>query len=219
MCILRDLIKEAVNMKRDALDYLSHVNSDASLFENLTKLQNEINVYFDTKVLAVTSVDDDVLAAAFAKALADTYGMNGSAALIIDANLYNPSLEDYIQKHSNTDTITIAEKNEMLSGYNRKLALGGNVKTVCLDKQTYPGNTYKDRAVHNIIESSKNGYEHIIVLVPSVKEHQDVVLLKDIINSAIVVTKRNVTKKEDIYNAIQFFRINELPLAKTILIK
>ena len=148
-------------MKRNALDYLSHVNNDASLFDSLTKLQNEINVYFDTKVLAITSINDDALAAALAKALADAYSMNGSNALIIDANLYNPSLESYIESHNEDDTITVSEKNEVLSGYNRQVTVAGNVKTICLDKQIYPGNAYKDGAVHNIIESNKNSYEHI----------------------------------------------------------
>ena len=206
-------------MKRNSLDYLSHVNSNDSLFKNLTQLQNEINVYFDTKVLAITSIDDDMLAAAFAKALADAYSINGSNALIVDANLYNPSLESYINNHNDSDTITISERSQTLKGFNREQALSGNVKTICLDRQIYPGNAFKDKAVHKIVESSKNGYEHIIVLVPSVKEHKDIVLLKDIVNSSLLVVQRNVTKKEDIFNAIQFFKASELPLAKTIVIK
>ncbi|MBO4668054.1 MAG: hypothetical protein J5666_08040 [Bacilli bacterium] len=206
-------------MKRNNLDYLSHVNSDDSLFKNLTALQNEINVYFDTKVLAVTSINNDVLAAAFAKAFADAYGRNGSKTLIIDANLYNPSLESYIENHSDGDTIIAVEKNDTISGYNREADLAVNVKTISLDKQIYPGNAFKDKAVHKIIEENKNEYEHIIVLVPSVKEHKDVVLLSDVINSALLVVERNITKKEDIFNAIQFFNANQLPLAKTVVIK
>ena len=206
-------------MRRNNLDYLSQVNSDDSLFENLTALQNEINVYFDTKVLAVSSIDDDVLAAAFGKALADAYGRNGSKTLVIDANLYNPSLEAYVEKHSKGDTITIAEKSETLSGSNRETPLLGNVKIISLDKQIYPGNAFKEKAVHKLIENNKGDFEHIVVLVPSIKEHKDIVLLSDIINSALLVVERNVTKKEDIFNAIQFFKVNELPLAETVVIK
>ena len=55
----------------------------------LTTLQNEISVSFPTKVVAIAGIKDDELAAYFAKAFADAYSANGSASLIIDANLYN----------------------------------------------------------------------------------------------------------------------------------
>ena len=138
---------------------------------------------------------------------------------MIDANLYNPSLDGYIQKYNNEDTFSLVEKSQSLKGNSIETRIGNKAKTISLDKQVYPGNTYKDKVVHKLVQDNKNLYEHIIILVPSIKQHKDVVLLSDVVNTSLLVVKRNVTRKEDIYNAIQFYSANQLPLAKTIVVK
>ena len=44
-------------------------------------------------------------------------------------------------------------------------------------------------------------------------------LLKDIIDSIVLLTFKDITRKKDIFDAIQFMNVNKLPLAKTVLLK
>ena len=203
--------------KQNKVDTLLHIKEGDELFNKLTVLQNEINVYFDTNIIAFVSIDSDSLTAVLAKAFADTYALNKSSALIIDANLYNPCLEGLFTKQD--DSVAIVGKQEKLDGQYQVNILNDKVGYISIEKQIYPGNILKDKVVHKMINEWQKIYEHIIILVPSIKEHKEILLLSDIINTSLLIVKRNVTKKEDIFNAVEFFRVNELPLAQTIVVK
>lgn len=204
--------------KKTRIEILSNYTKDSKLFEKFVALQNEINVTHDTKVIAVTSISHDLLTAAFANALALTFSFNNSKTLLIDANMYNPSLTEVLSDSTSSDA-TVLENNDKKSELGHEtININENLDAICFDKQIYPGNVFKSNVIQDIIKKEENKYEHFIVLVPSVKEHKDVSLLKDIINSIVLVTRKDVTKKKDIYEAISFFRTNELPLAKTVII-
>ena len=179
------------------VDNLLDVVHNDALLSDLTILQNEISVDFDTKVIAVTSINKDTLAASFAKGLGDAFVANGSSALVIDANLYNPILNDLLAD---------------------KRAYKG-AKVISLNKNIYPALEYKNGVVHNVIKENNNSYEHFIVIVPSIKDHKEVSLLGDILNSLIIVTQKNVTKRKDVFNAHAYCYETKLPLAKTVILK
>ena len=90
---------------------------------------------------------------------------------------------------------------------------------ICLKKEIYPSEVYKTGIVQKIIEEYKEQFDHIIVLVPAIKEHKEVVLLKDVLNAIILVAQKNVTRKESIYNALMYFQKEGLPIAKTVILK
>ena len=192
------------NMIANFLDVKNHKN----IADGLTTLQNEISVGFNTNVVAISSINSDKLAAAFAKGFAETYGLNNEKTLIIDANLYNPCLQD-----------VIGSANKVESKEETILVIDDKTKAICMNKEVYPADKYKEKAVHKIIEDNKKEYDHFIILVPEIRSHKEVYLLGDIIQSIVLVTQRNVTKKKDIYEAIQFFNVNKLPLAKTVVLK
>lgn len=196
------------NPKEKMIANFLDVKNHKNIADGLTTLQNEISVGFNTNVVAVTSINSDKLAAAFAKGFAETYGLNGEKTLIIDANLYNPCLQD-----------VIGGANKVESKEETILVIDDKTKAICMNKEVYPADKYKEKAVHKIIEDNKKEYDHFIVLVPEIRSHKEVYLLGDIIQSIILVTQRNVTKKKDIYEAIQFFNVNKLPLAKTVVLK
>ena len=198
------------NKKTDIVDNLLDIEHNEELSQKITILQNEISVSFDTRIIAVTSINKDKLAAAFAKALADTYVQNGSSALIIDGNLYNPVMSEIISGN----TIDNKYNTPFSSNHPQK-----GTKIIYLSKNTYPAEAYKSGMIHKIIEENKTSYDHFIILVPSIKEHKEVILLSDIVNSIILVTQKNVTRREDIHNAIQYCYDNKLPLAKTVILK
>lgn len=196
------------NPKEKMIANFLDVKNHKNIADGLTTLQNEISVGFNTNVVSVTSINSDKLAAAFAKGFAETYGLNGEKTLIIDANLYNPCLQD-----------VIGGANKVESKEETILVIDDKTKAICMNKEVYPADKYKEKAVHKIIEDNKKEYDHFIVLVPEIRSHKEVYLLGDIIQSIILVTQRNVTKKKDIYEAIQFFNVNKLPLAKTVVLK
>lgn len=205
--------------KTSRVEILSNFRKESPLFEKFISLQNEINVTHDTKVIAVTSIENDLLTAAFANAFALTYSYNDSKALIIDANMYNPSLKEVLCQSKSSDCI-VSENNDTKSRLDHEtIVINEKLDALCFDKQIYPGNVFKSKAIQDIIKKESNKYEHFIILVPSINDHKEVVLLKDILESIILITRKDITKKKDIYEAIAFFKMNELPIAKTIIIE
>lgn len=209
-----NLFNKADNTNKNLLN----VNNNDELFAAITTLQNEINVGFDTKVIAVTSIKNDALAAAFGKALSDAYVKNESSALIIDANMYNPQLEGLLELGDASKSDLVVEDGSVVGGY-KLFNLSPKNAVVCIDKQVYPGVAYKNKAIHKIIKDNEKSYEHFIVLVPSIKDHKELVLLSDVVDAVVLVTKRSATKKQHIFDAVRFCELNKLPLAKTVVIK
>ena len=179
----------------------------------LTTLQNEISVSFPTKVVAIAGIKDYELAAYFAKAFADAYSANGSTSLIIDANLDNQKLRGIIG-NQDLDVETKEQGKEK-----QFISIDKNTDAWCLDNEIYPSTIYKSGVIQKTINDNKDKYDHFILIVPSIKEHKEISLLKDVIDSIILVSQKNVTLKEHIYYVIQYLRENELPLAKTVVIK
>ena len=191
--------------KQTPTEKLAKLQYDSELFKRLTTLQNEVNVGYDTKVIAVTSIENDTPSAAFAKALADTYAFNNSSTLIIDANLYNPSLDKVLEiANVAGDVRKIGSlTNDINSKEGYKLTyLSNKTSAISIDKQTYPGNVYKNKIIQKWIEEHNKQYDHFIVIVPSIKKHKDVVLLNDVVKSIIMVTQKDITKKKDIFETI-----------------
>ena len=194
------------------------LNGKESVLDSITVLQNEINVGYNTKVIAVTSIENDALAAGFAKAMSDGYVRNSSSALIIDANMYNPKLSELLKLENGKEDDLLVEDGSSVGGY-QQVSLSKKNAVICVNKQVYPGEAYKNKAIHKLIKDNEGLYEHFIVLVPSIKDHKEIYLLKDIIDCIVLVTRRNYTKKKDIFEAAQFCRDNKLPLAKTVVTK
>ena len=243
---------------------LLNVENNRGLLNSFTVLQNEIGVYFDTKVIGVTSIKLDEVAAAFAKGFADAYKKNGAKVLIIDANLYSPLLKDLLDEEFK---VAPREEKEIEPNYEDEeeleeaaeqaeeakeevveepvqekveeveeakeeeihpvveivpaqlVALNESVSVICLNQEIYPSEVYKSGLIQKLIKDNEKDFDHIIVLVPSVRQHKEVVLLKDVLTAIILLTQKNLTRKENIYNALQFFAKEELPLAKTVVLK
>lgn len=205
------------NNEDKIINGLQDVQNNKELFKAITVLQNQISVGFNTKVIAVCGVNNDKLAAAFAKALVDSFSQNKSSCLLIDANLYNPCLSEMVGAHK---VESFLEFKDTHSNNNFRMAhINNNVQAVCMNSEIYPSNTYKSGAIQRMIKDEEKVYNHFIVIMPSVKDHKEIYLLKDVVDAIILVTQKNVTIKKHIYEAIQFFNENKLPLANTVVLK
>ena len=196
------------------IDSLLNVKDNEELSKKLTTLQNEMSVGFNTKVVAITSIKGDETSAAFAKAFADTFGLNGCKTLIVDANLYNPCLNKLLNKGGTPDL----EVKDQSKDYQITF-LSDKVSALCLSKEIYPGEVFKSGIIQKALNEHKEEYDHFVVIVPEIKNHKEIFLLSDILESIVLLTFRSVTKKKDIFEAIQFFKVNNLPLAKTVVLK
>ena len=191
-------------VKEKIVEGLLDLEGHPDILQSLVDMQNEIGVGFDMKVLAITSIHNDKMAAAFAKAFADVFAHNGSSSLIIDASLYKPSLAGVLG----------------LTGCTHELrVLNDKISVLCSDKEVYPSKLFREKEVQRVIEENKRNFDHIIVLVPAVREHKEIALLKGVIDSAIIVTQRNITQKKDIFDAACFFQAEDLPLSKVVILK
>ncbi len=195
--------------KKDSMikNLLTFTNSD-QVFESLTALQNEIGVGYSTKVIAVTSINNEDLAAAFARGLSKTFAYNGSSSYLIDANLYNPSLERVYVNEDGSSELTLQSS-----------LIKDKEQVEVLKQETYPSEVYKNKAIHHIVDRNKDRYDHFVIIVPPINKHKELALLNDLVDSVILVTERNKTTRGSIYEAAAFCQEAKLPLAKTVIIK
>lgn len=207
------MFKNQNEKKQVLLNGLLNAKDNKEKVATITKLQNEISVSFPTKVVAIAAIKDDVLSAYFAKAFADAYSANGSTSLIIDANLYNQKLKGIIGGGDlEVETKEQGKEKQFMS-------IDKNTDAWCLDNEIYPSTIYKSGLIQKTINDNKEKYDHFIVIVPSIKEHKEISLLGNVIDSIVLITRKNVTLKEHIYYAIQYLYENNLPLAKTVVLK
>ncbi len=202
------------NKEEKIINGLVNANSNEAMLNQLTVLQNEISVSFEMKVAAICGVNNDKLSTAFARSYAEAYARNGFSSLIIDANLYEPVLASYINGDDNV------EFNDEKSKKTFKLTkVSEKIDAICMDKEIYPSIVYKEGTVQRLIDDNKDKYDYFIVIMPSIKHHKEISLISDAINSVILITQKDVTIKKDIFDAIQYLSVNQLPLAKTVVLK
>ena len=201
--------------KQEKIETLLNVKDNEELFTSLTTLQNEISVGFNTKVIAITGIKGEELTAAFAKGFGEAFSLNGSKTLVVDANLYNPCLAKLLNNGEDESDVEIVEKNQQY----KITTINDKLSTLSLNKQIYPSELLKSGVIQKALEDHKDEFEHFIIIVPEIKNHKEIFLLGDVIESIVLLTFKNITRKKDIFDAIQFMNVNKLPLAKTVLLK
>lgn len=204
------IIFDGPRFTRKKVSKLLSFNKESKTFKEISSLQSDLCIAYDTKVVLVTSANDDYLAAAFSKAFANAYALNGKKALVIDANFYNPQLSGML--HLSNDS-------ENDSAFNNVFNLEENIDVVCSKKEEYPGETIKSDAVGKLINENKDNYDHIIVIAPNLKEHEDALFFTKDAGCVLLTTKRNVTTKSLVYKSIQLFKDNKVSNYRIALIK
>ena len=202
--------------KQEKINTLLNVKDNEELFTSLTTLQNEISVGFNTKVVAITGIKGEELTAAFSKGFGEAYALNGSKTLVVDANLYEPHLTTLLNTSGEDEgDVEIKDKNQQY----KIISISDKLSALSLTKQIYPSELFKSGIIQNAIKEHKDEYEHFIIIVPEIKNHKEIFLLADIIECIVLLTFKDITRKKDIFDAIQFMNVNKLPLAKTVLLK
>ena len=188
---------------------LDAANNKAFLSE-VSRLENDISVFHDTSVVAITSIDGDFISATFAKALANSYAQNGLRALIVDANFYNPSLTDIFPQ--------IPFKASSSSVFHEKYDVNNNLSVITCSSCVYPSRVYKSSEVHNLIANNASVFDRIILLIPSIITHGEVSLLSGTLSTVLCLVKKDVTKKSEVFDVLKVLNdSNQITLVFVVL--
>ena len=135
---------------------------------------------------------------------------------MVDANLYEPHLTKLLNTSGEDEgDVEIKDKDQQY----KIISISDKLSALSLTKQIYPSELFKSGIIQNAIKEHKDEYEHFIIIVPEIKNHKEIFLLADIIECIVLLTFKDITRKKDIFDAIQFMNVNKLPLAKTVLLK
>lgn len=187
--------------------YNSHISN-----ESVIQVQNNINIYGDSKIIAISSPRNDYHSVVAAKAIGEVYAMQEQSSLIIDCNMYNPVLSEIFALES---TVFINDVSKGLKPH----SINDYLNIVLANKTIYPTNILSSNEFQSFIMDCKQKYDHIILVMPSLVEHQDILILKDIITSCVLVALKKKTNRHDLFDCIQLLNNHDLPYIGTIFIK
>lgn len=206
--------------KRDLklLSIFENIEQDEKIIDSTIKIQNNINIYADSKVIAISMAKFDIALAVAARTIAEVYKLQNQKTLLIDCDMYNPSLNN-IFNNDNIDTglNNIIDNNvdvdKLISHFSN------NLDVVFTNKTNYPTEIFKSKQYNEFICMSKEKYDHIILIMPAIVEHQDILLNKDLITASMLVARKNKVSKKDLFDSIQFLKLNNISYVGTIFLK
>lgn len=172
---------------------------------NIINLQNNIDVFAGIKkVIAVTSVDNNFLSGICIKYLADTYANNKQKTLVVEANFHTPILREL---YGNAET------------ENNLLKVNEYLEVVFATEEVYSAKKLMSEEFVKKIEEYKEKYDRVLVLVSPVENTKEILVFKDIIETSVLVTKKDETLLKNIHNSISFIKKYDIPFAGVVFIK
>lgn len=186
---------KTINLDLNLLDD----SENNKLFLNLQYVSNSL---FKTDIIAVTAINNDSRGLLFAYNLARSYNENGSKTLIIDANFYE-SAEILVNK---------VEKINFVSTIN-------SVDVIKLSTNELPGDYFRSSQLEKLIKENKEIYARFLIVVPSISRHKEIGLLNKLVDCVYLIAEKNVTKNNEIFDAIEYCKQKSLPLARVVLFK
>lgn len=184
------------------------VNNE-NIIGKLIDVQNQINAISDLKIIGVFSADSQDLSFDFSFANAKVFEIKGDSTLIIDANYYDSS---------STDRLSLILDKEMNFEKNKTVKISSNISFIRPNDCEYPSDFFKNGCLEKVIKSHQKSYKHFIVLLPDPIKNMEVLYAKSLIQTNLLVVKKNKTLKSDIFRIIKFLNENDFKLTKTIII-
>ena len=199
-----DKIKNALLKELDNDEFINKINS----------IINDIKVVSEDKVLAVSSIGDlGSTSSNVCILLTKAYDAKKSSSIIIDGNPYENSFE-HIKVNNHHDS---ENKDKELNKYNQLNLIGGS-SLISFDKTSYPCEMYRKDFFSEVISDFKD-VDHFIICVPSLDDREDALLLRNTVNSMVLVTIKNVTKRQDVFNAIRTCNDKGIIISKILILK
>ena len=208
-----------MNKKDDKLiSIFSDIKENKKIIDYTIKIQNNVNIYADSKVVAITVSKNDISLGIVARAMSEVYALQNQSTILIDCDMYDPLLNNVFNKES----VEIGLNNILDDNLNmEKLVnkISNNLNVVFTNKTNYPTEIFKSKQYFEFICNAKEQYEHVILVMPSMVEHQDILLNKDLITAVLLVARKNKVSKKDLFDSIQTLETNSFPYVGTVYLK
>lgn len=206
--------------KRDTklLSIFSNLTSNKKIIDSTIKIQNNINIYANSKAIAVVAAKDDVSSDIVARTIAEVYAFQNQSTLLIDCDMYNHSLN----KMYNKEFVEMGLNNILDDKFDvEKLVnkISNNLDIIFTNNDNYPTKVFKSKQYIEFVCNAKEKYEHVIFLMPSIVEHQDILLNKKLITATLLIARKNKVSKKDLFDSIQVLKANDIPYVGTIYLK
>ena len=196
--------------KDDALKRAFHnVFNNELLKESIIKFQNEIVsiMHQQPKTIALVAPKNRLQSALMAKAMAEVYAANNEKTLLLELDLYSPTMATLydLQKSCSLLDISLDASKKGIFKINQQLDI------IASKQDIYP-------AKFLLSDELKEAYTHIVVTLPPVLENSDILLFKDFFDAILLVAHKNQTKLKDIYAALDFIKKQDLPYVGTMML-
>lgn len=206
--------------KRDEklIETFEYIKDDSKIINSTISIQNKINIYANSKIIALVVAQDDISLEITARTMSEVYSLQKQSTLLIDCNMYNPSLSR-IFNNPNFE-VGLNEIIDETTDANKTINhIHDNLDVVFTKKAIYPTEVFKSNQFMNFINNVKAHYEHIVLVMPALVDHQDILICKNIITAALLVARRNKVSKKDLFDSIQTLESNNIAYVGTIYLK
>lgn len=207
---------ELLNKNNALKKAVNDVLNNKPLKESIIKFQNEVVSLTNSqpKTMAIVAPKDRTQSALMAKALADVYAANGEKTILLDLDLYAPTIATLydLSKTRSILEISLDNTKKGIAKINDKLDV------IASKPNTYPAKFLLLDEVKSVLDEIKKLYDHIIITLPPVLENSDILLFKDYLDAIILVVHKNQTKIKDVKLALEFVKNNNLPYVGTMFI-
>lgn len=208
--------------EKKVIDSFCNVENNSKLLESIINIQNNINVFGNSKIIAISSpTDKGLYGALIAKVMAEVYAKELDKTLLIDCDFYNSFLSDIINKKQSFNNIQFINS-IVLDEYNKEkfiYKVNDKLDIVFSSCEVYPTKIFNSENFKRFLKENSEKYDHIVLNMPSIPYHQDFLLIKELITSIVLVTKRDFTKKCDLFNSINILKNYDINCFCTIYMK
>lgn len=195
--------------RKDICEDFQNVSKDEKWREFLVEIQNHINIYGDSKVIAICSSVNYRFSMLFANSLAKEYISEGSSVLLVDTNMYNPCLNNiYMHKEGDLDSSVANIQNGDIGQRIHKES--DKLFILSSKEEKLPSSVLKSENFQTFLDEAKTKYDHIILVLPPVYEHQDILLLKQHITSCLIMVQKNKISKQQLFDSTKTLEKNDI---------
>lgn len=197
-------------------------NDNSELAEGFRMLRTNIGYLFKdfrrnepSKTILVTSSKDDEGKTFCALNLAISYAVLNKKVLLIDANFRNPKVQKYLRSERENNrglSDYLHNKVDNFSELKSSFAIGQTVLDILTTGEIplAPAELLANGKIEELIEASKQKYDYIIVDTTATSLVTDTLLISEIADITLYITKSNFTNKNNITFAEELVATNKL---------
>jgi len=199
--------KVTVDGKELDAHLLTFTNPISSVAETFRRLRTNIQyarIDHDVKTLLVTSPNPSEGKSTVVSNLAIAYAQSGKKVLLIDTDLYRPSLHLEFDLQREPGLCNILRDGELKGGISTyKTVVDGLEVITCGEIPPNPAEVLGSQKMVELIEMAKKKFDVVLLDSPPVLAVTDPTILSTFADGTIVVVSANITRIEDLERALE----------------